>query len=348
MKHFKPFQHVSIKSLAHADAPHRITSAALEDRLAPTFERLGMRRGILEKVAGIKARRYWDQGTKPSDAATLAGRVAIERAGISPESIGALVNTSVCRDFLEPSTACRVHHHLGLSQRALNYDIGNACLGFINGMDFIATLIELGRIDYGIVVDGESSREVTEATIERLLDPETTALDVRSQFASLTLGSGGAAMILCRKELAPKAPQYRGGVLLAQTEHADLCEGHPTFMKTDTKRLLSAGVGLADRVWRITQEEMGWSADALDHLILHQVSQVHTMTLGQTLGLPLKKAHITFDELGNIGPAAVPITLSKAAAEGKFEPDQRIALMAIGSGLNCQMVEVVWGEEITL
>ena len=348
MNHFKPFQQVSIMSLAHADAPHRITSAALEDRLSPAFERLGMRRGILEQVAGIKARYFWDEGVLPSDAATIAGELAIEKAGIDRHLIGALVNTSVCRDFLEPSTACRVHHNLKLSSQAMNYDIGNACLGFINGMDLVSTLIEAGRIDYGIVVDGEGSREITEATIERLLEPGTTALDVRSQFASLTLGSGAAAMILCRRDLAPHAPQYRGGILLAETEHSGLCEGHPTFMKTDTKRLLSAGVSLADRVWRLTQEEMGWSADSLDHLILHQVSQVHTMTLGQALGLPLKKAHITFDELGNIGPAAVPITLSKAAQEQHFKTGDRIALMAIGSGLNCQMAEIVWGEEITL
>lgn len=345
MNHFQAFQNVSIKSLSHVDAPHRISSAAIEDRLAPAFERVGMRKGVLEQVAGIKARRYWDEGTLPSDAATMAGKIAIERAGISTEAIGALVNTSVCRDFLEPSTACRVHHNLGLASHALNHDIGNACLGFINGMDFIATLIELGRIDYGIVVDGESSREVTEATIERILQPETTAFDIRAQFASLTLGSGAAAMILCRKELAPQAPRYRGGILLAETKHANLCEGHPTYMKTDTKKLLQAGVTLANQVWKLTQEEMEWNADNLDHLILHQVSQVHTMTLGQTLGLPLHKAHITFDELGNIGPAAVPITLSKAADVGKFSAGERIALMAIGSGLNCQMAEIIWGEE---
>lgn len=342
---FKAFQHVSIKSLAHVDAPHRVSSAALEDRMAPAFERLGMRRGILEQVAGIKARRFWDEGVMPSEAATMAGKLAIEQANIPTEAIGALVNTSVCRDFLEPSTACRVHHSLGLSTHALNYDIGNACLGFINGMDFIATLIELGRIDYGIVVDGESSRDVTEATIERILQPKTTAVDIRSQFASLTLGSGAAAMILCRRDLAPEAAQYKGGILLAETQHANLCEGHPTYMKTDTKRLLEAGVKLADQVYRLCQEQMGWNADSLDHLILHQVSQVHTLTLGKTLGLPLQKAHITFDELGNIGPAAVPITLSHAASAGKLKAGERIALMAIGSGLNCQMAEIVWGKE---
>ena len=345
MSYFRPFSKVSIKSLAHVDAPHRISSAAIEDQLTQTFERLGMRTGILEHVAGIKARRFWDEGTMPSQAAAMAGKIALEKAGIPASLLGALVSTSVCRDFIEPSTACRVHHALGLPPHALNYDLGNACLGFINGMDLIAQQIELGLIDYGIVVDGEGSREVTEATIKRLCEPDTTEADVRSQFASLTLGSGAAAMILCRRDLAPHAAQYRGGIALAATQHASLCEGHPTYMKTDTKRLLAAGVQLANDVWKQAQEEMDWSAEKLDHLILHQVSQVHTQTLGATLGLPLQKAHVTFDEYGNIGPAAVPITLSKAAEEGKFSSGDRVALMAIGSGLNCQMTEIVWGTQ---
>jgi acyl-CoA:acyl-CoA alkyltransferase len=338
------FQNVSIKSLAHIDAPHRISSVELEDRLASTFQRLGMRPGILEQVAGIKARRQWDPGVQPSEVAAMAGKLALDRANIRRQAIGMIINTSVCRDFIEPSTACLVHRRLELGSHCLNFDLGNACLGFINGMDVVAQFIESGQIDYGLVVDGESSRDVLEATMKRMSEEESTEKDIREQFATLTLGSGAAAMILCRKDLAPNSPQYLGGIQLAASEYADLCTGQVDQMKTKTKKLLIHGVSLAKQVWRRTQEEMQWSAENLDHLILHQVSQVHTMTLGQTLGLPLEKAYTNFDELGNIGPAAVPITLSKAAESGSFKTGDRIALMAIGSGLNCEMSEIVWGD----
>ncbi len=337
------FQNVSILSLAQVTAPHRITSQELEDRLAPTMSRLGIKPGTLSEVAGIKARRFWDAGTKPSDAATLAAKAAIEKSGLDSQKIKALVNTSVCRDYLEPSTACIVHHHLGLSSECLNFDLGNACLGFINGMDWIASLIERGEIEYGIVVDGESSRDIVDTTIQRLNQSECSVEDFRAQFATFTLGSGAAAMILCRKDLAPHNPMYRGGVQLAATQHYQLCHGQPDYMQTDTKRLLMAGLELASKVWAKAKKELEWQMDQLDHLVLHQVSQVHTMTLGQTLGLYLTKAHITFDELGNIGPAAVPITLAKAVESGKIQANQRIALLAIGSGLNCEMAEIVWG-----
>ena len=339
------FENVSILSITHLDAPHIITSNALEDLLAPTLDRLGMRPGVLEGVAGIKERRFWDEGVQPSEVAAQAGALAIERAGIDSDELGVIVNTSVCRDYIEPSTACRVHRRLNLAPTCFNFDLGNACLGFINGMDLVANLIESGVIRYGLVVDGEGSRDVVNATIERLNRPETTEQQLREQFATLTLGSGAAAMVLCHRDLAPKASQYVGGVHLAATEHDDLCRGQVDFMQTDTKRLLMAGVTLANQVWSLAKSELGWSAESLDHLILHQVSKVHTQTLGQTLGLPLEKAFITFDTLGNIGPAAVPITLSKASEAQSFKAGDRVALMAIGSGLNCEMVEIVWGAE---
>jgi 3-oxoacyl-[acyl-carrier-protein] synthase-3 len=46
--------------------------------------------------------------------------------------------------------------------------------------------------------------------------------------------------------------------------------------------------------------------------------------------------------MGNIGPASVPIVLAKAVQLGKVKAGDRIALLGIGSGLNCSMAEVVW------
>jgi hypothetical protein len=99
------FQHVSIASLAHIDAPHSLTSAEINARLKPTLDRLGIKTDVLGDIAGIHARRLWDEGTEASDAATLAAEKALADAGMDREKIGLLVNTSVSRDFLEPSTA---------------------------------------------------------------------------------------------------------------------------------------------------------------------------------------------------------------------------------------------------
>ena len=82
--------------------------------------------------------------------------------------------------------------------------------------------------------------------------------------------------------------------------------------------------------------------EELDQFIIHQVSKAHTDSLMKLLGLDPDKIHRIYPELGNIGPAAVPIALAKAVEMGKIKRGDRVALLGIGSGLNCSMAEIVW------
>ena len=336
------FENVAVMSIAHAEAPIRLESSQIEDRLEDTFKRIGVRKGLLQGLSGIFARRMWPEGVMPSDAATLAAQKAIDMAGVDPKRLGVLVNTSVCRDFIEPSTACLDHGNLSLPPECMNFDIGNACLGFLNGMDLVGNMIERGQIDYGLIVDGESSSYVVEQTIQRIMSPDCDEQTFRDNFATLTLGSGGAAMVLCRKDLVDNPHHLVGSVSLAATQHNRLCQGQVDGMKTDTKQLLFAGIELAHQTLQKAKRELDWSPENLDHLVLHQVSKVHTEQLANTLGLSLDKVLAIYPEYGNIGPASVPFVLSKLAESGRVESGDRIALMGIGSGLNCTMTEIRW------
>lgn len=336
------FQNVVIQSLAAIVPPIIVTSQEIAERLRPTFERLGIRPNLLEEISGIGARRIWEQGTQPSDAATQAAERAITEAGIERGQIGVIINTSVCRDYLEPSTACIVHGNLGLGAHCLNFDVGNACLAFFNGMDIAARMIERKELDYALIVDGESSGPITEATIERLLDPAISEAQFRSEFASLTLGSGAAAMIMAHRDVAPQGHRYLGSVTRAATQFSHLCRGNMDRMVTDTRTLLSEGLKLAAATFEATCAALGWVVSELDQFVIHQVSKVHTESLVALLGLDPGKVHAIYPEMGNIGPASVPIVLAKAVEQGKVSRGDRVALLGIGSGLNCSMAEVIW------
>ncbi len=336
------FENVSILSITHVDAPHKVTSESIEQRLSATMERLGMRPDLLRDLSGIMERRFWDADVQPSEPATEAARLAIDKAGIEKDSLGILINTSVCRDYLEPSTACLVHGNLGLPSTCMNFDIGNACLGFVNGMDMVGNMIERGQIDYGIVVDAETSELITEKTIERLLDPQTDQITFRSNFASLTLGSGAAAMVLGRADQASAGHRFHGGINRAATQHSRLCRGNIDHMVTDTRGLMIGGMELAAGTWKEGAGLFGWTPEQFDHFVLHQVSKAHTEGLASLLGLDLNKIFRVYPDFGNIGPAGVPIVLSKLDEAGKLESGQCIALMGIGSGLNCTMAEILW------
>ncbi len=336
------FKNVSIAGLAHIDAPHTLTSKEINERLQPTMDRLGIRTDVLGDIAGIHARRLWDADMQASDAATLAARQALEDAGIGADKLGLLVNTSVSRDYLEPSTASIVSGNLGTGDQCMSFDIANACLAFINGMDVAARMLERGDIDYALIVDGETSNLVYEKTIERMTAPDVTAEDFRNELAALTTGSGAAAMVLARTELVPEAPRYKGGVTRSANEWNKLCLGNLDRMVTDTRMLLIEGIKLAQKTFVAAKAGLGWAVEEIDQFVIHQVSQPHTNAFIKSFGIDPKKVMTIFGEHGNIGPASVPIVLSKLRQLGKLKKGDRVALMGIGSGLNCSMAEVVW------
>ena len=336
------FQHVAIAGLAHIDAPRRLSSDEINARLKPTLDRLGIKTDVLGDIAGIHARRLWDGDVQASDAATLAGVKALGDAGIDPDKVGLLVNTSVSRDYLEPSTASIVSGNLGLPDTCQNFDVANACLAFINGMDIASRMIERGEIEYALVVDGETADLAYEKTIERLTRADATEEQFRNELATLTLGSGAAAMVMSRSELTPDAPRYKGGVTKAATEWNKLCRGNLDRMVTDTRMLLIEGVKLAQKTFVAAKIALGWAVDELDQFVIHQVSQVHTQAFIKAFGIDPKKVLTIFGEHGNIGPASVPIVLSKLREMGRLKKGDRVALLGIGSGLNCSMAEVVW------
>lgn len=346
------FEHVRLAAVGHALPERRVTSAELEERLAPLYERFKLRVGRLELMSGIRERRFWEPGTRPSEAAVLAGKAALRQAraeGFEPERIGCLVHASVCRDFLEPATATVVHQALGLAPECAVFDVSNACLGVLNGMVLVANMIELGQVEAGLVVAGEDGRPLVEETIKSLLADERVGRnDLKRAFASLTIGSGGAAVLLARTGTGKSSRRLLGGALLTATEHNELCRGGQAedasgpLMSTDAEALLEAGNALAERTFELFRRELDWSLEALDRVVTHQVGSAHRRRLLETLALPEGSDFPTVAELGNIGSVSLPLSLSLAVEAGFVRPGQRVALLGIGSGLSCLMLGLEW------
>jgi 3-oxoacyl-[acyl-carrier-protein] synthase-3 len=332
------YRDTTILSVTAVDAPVVVTSAQFDEALTDSYARTGLRPGLLESLAGIRERRWWNPDVSFADAAAMAGAKAIAEAGIDPAAIGLLIDTSVCRDHLEPSAAVDVHEQLGLSTACLNFDLGNACLGFMNGMQLAATMIDAGQIDYALVVDGEGSRRPQERTVERLQEPGVTKEQILENFATLTLGSGSAAMVLGRASRHPEGHRFVGGVSRAATQHNRLCVGDLDSMTTDSRALLEAGVQLAADTWAGAAAHFDWSD--LDSYVIHQVSKVHTAAITSTLGIDDQRTPVIFPTRGNIGPASIPTVLAVNAAS--YAAGNRVACMGIGSGLNSMVIEIAW------
>ncbi|MGE0433031.1 MAG: 3-oxoacyl-ACP synthase III [Planctomycetota bacterium] len=356
------FSRVCIESLGYHLPGRTVSSSEIEESLRPLYERLRLPFGRLELMTGVRERRFFDAGTKPSDIATEAGKKALAASGVPRSRIGALFHTSVCRDFVEPATASVVHNGLDLPPACMIFDLSNACLGFLNGMVMLGNMIEAGQVEAGLLVSGECGRDLVESTIREL--NENPAIDrrkVKRAFASLTIGSAGVAAVLCHEKFAtdPSRRRLRGGVVRCATAHNDLCQGgdtsngHGTLMETDSEELLRQGVELASETWRAMCQDMQWQPDGTaiernghepvpPRFIGHQVGTAHRRALFDRLGLDSTREFSTFDRLGNVGSAAAPITLALADEAGFLPAGEPVAMLGIGSGINCLMLAVDW------
>jgi acyl-CoA:acyl-CoA alkyltransferase len=333
------YSNTALLTVQTADASRVVTSDAIDEALADTYRRVGLRPGLLERLAGIRERRWWADGVTFVDGAATAGAKAISESGVDPAAIGVMINTSVSRRYLEPSTAVAVHHALGLPRSCQNFDVTNACLGFVNGMELSAAMIDSGLVEYALVVNGEDSRPVQERTVDRLNRPDTVSKDVLAQFATLTLGSGAVAMVLGRADRHPEGHRLVGSVSRAGSEHHELCVGDNDEMRTDLKGLLDAGLALSEDLWAEAAGEFDW-AQGMSRYVVHQVSKVHTKAMCDRFSIDPALVPTTFPTRGNLGPASVPFTL--AGEQDSLVDGDRVLLMGIGSGLNASCLEIAW------
>jgi len=344
------FRHTCIESLATALPDEILTTTQVEERLRPLYERLRLPFGRLELMTGIRERRVWPAGTRPSDASAAAGRAALAKSGLRAEQVELFIHSAVCRDMLEPATASFAHRKIGLPATAQIFDVSNACLGFLNALTIAAGQIESGQIKCALIVSGENSGPLVEQTLQTLLNGTLDRNGIKPYFANLTIGSGAVAAVVCHESLLPagaRPHRLLGGCARAATEHSELCQGDThgadaLAMQTDSEALLNAGLALAKDTWTDFTAELGWDAANTDRFICHQVGSTHRRKLYEALGLDLAKDFSTFETLGNTGSVALPATLSAAVEAGAITPGSRVGLLGIGSGLNCLMLALEW------
>ena len=342
------YSRVVLSAFGYELPPVELSSAEIEERLAPVYERLRLPSGRLELMSGIRTRRFWTPGTRPSQGAILAGRKALANAGLDPAAIGCLVFTSVSRDMMEPATAAFVHRGLDLPEQCQIFDISNACLGFLNGMIVLANMIELGQVESGLVVAGETAEDLLDSTIGHMLaDQSLTRKSIKPLFASLTIGSGAVALVMRRRNRNEEGHLLVGGACRAHTAHNDLCQGgqnaeQGTLMSTDSEVLLEKGVETAALCWRDFCAALGWQPDSVDRFFCHQVGRAHAQLLFSRLGLDPAKNFETLPVLGNVGSVSAPVTLALGIEQGILQAGDRAAILGIGSGINSLMLGIEW------
>jgi 3-oxoacyl-[acyl-carrier-protein] synthase-3 len=341
------FENTVIESLSYYLPDNEVTSFDIEERLKPLYQKLNLPEGRLELMTGIKARRIWPLGTKPSDLSTCAANNLLEKSKIAKTEIDLLIHASVCRDFLEPATATVVHANLSLSKKCMIFDLSSACLGVINAMVVAANMIERGAIKNALIVSGENGGPLLESTIKELLsNPNIDRKNIKKYIANLTIGSAATAIMLTHKKFSPNSPRVIGGAIQTDSSANHLCRGdgntHELIMQTDSEELLKYGIVLASSTWNELCENLHWTSETPDLVLTHQVGSAHEKLSLECVGMSDKKTFKTYPFLGNTGSSALPITLMKAIEADQIKSGDKIAMLGIGSGLSSIMLGVEW------
>ncbi len=345
------YENVCLEGFGYTLPELVVTSAELEEWLKPVYERLRLPAGRLELMTGIRERRFWHPGTRASTKSIESAERAIAATQIDRSLIGALVHGSVCRDHLEPATACRVHHELGLRGDCQIFDVSNACLGLLNGLLLVANMIELGQIRAGLVVGTENSRPLVEATVCELNhDMSLTRDRIKLAVASLTIGSGSCAFVLTDRELSQTDNRVLGAAVRANTDFHRLCHsgedeaGHnmQPLMSTDSEQLMQEGIATGVDTFRDFLGVMEWGVGDISKAFSHQVGSAHRKLMFESLNLSTDLDYATVETLGNTGSVALPISMAQGIENGHLEAGDQVAMLGIGSGINSVMVGVDW------
>jgi 3-oxoacyl-[acyl-carrier-protein] synthase-3 len=316
--------------------PERVvTSDEVERRIAEASAAHGFvpKPGIVERLTGVRERRYKEPHQDASDLAVEAARRALAAAELEAGDVDLLIFGSSSQVLIEPATAHIVSAKLG--SRAVVFDIKNACNSFINAMQVADSLIRTGQYRRALVCTGECPSEAVRWNIR---DVE----HMKASFAGYTFGDAGAAMVL---EARSDGRGIHELDMVAASRFWELCtlptggSMHPrdlekTYFEGDGAKLRDAFIEVGPGVLIDMFKRTGTTFDDYDVVLFHQVSLQLLEVFQAVSGVPDEKVVRTVDVLGNVASATLPIQLERAIATGRAKPGANVLWIGVGAGIS--------------
>lgn len=236
---------------------------------------------------------------------------------MDPADIGMVIYCGIDRDWVEPATSHRIQRELGCKNAAC-LDVTNACHGFTNGMSVGDAMIATGAAENVLVVTGEVPSHVVRDCIKDINDNPTME-NFRSKVGGLTTGDAGGAVILQRASNKSGVKTYR---FASQGRYAELC-----FYKFDgagkrqgqmlMEKISAAALHMHRALITETYRELQWQPKDIDFLICHQAGRKPHQRFAEMAEVDIAKAPITYEDLGNLTSASIPVTARFSGIEGR-------------------------------
>jgi 3-oxoacyl-[acyl-carrier-protein] synthase III len=284
---------------------------------------------------GIRERHYAAPDEATSDLAFAAGRAALEDAGLTAEDVDVIIVATTTPDHPVPATAPIVAAKLGRTCTA--FDLNAACSGFVYGL----------QVGAGIAAGGATVLLIGAETLTRYVDHDDRSIAV-------LFGDGAGAVVLQRDEDATIGPFDLGSdgseveILWMRAGGSREPFDPVAHAEASSRMSMRGGDVYRHAVMRMTSssqivlESAGIAIEDIDLMVGHQANQRILEAVGQRLGVPEGRSHMTVDRHGNTSAASIPLALDDARREGRLEPGTRLLLTAFGGGLTWGSCILTW------
>ena len=278
---------------------------------------------------GIKERRILtEEGLGTSYLARKAAKQLIQKTGVDPDTIDALIVTTTTPDYKFPSTASIVLGKLGL-KNAFAFDFSAACCGFLYTLDVAASMIQSGRYKKIIVIGADKMSSLVDYTDRAtcvlfgdgagaVLVEATEEENVGVQNSYLRTDGQGLPFLHMKAGGSVCPPSH---FTVDHRLHYLYQEGRTVFryavtdMSTDVMKIMEMN--------NLKAEDVNW-------VIPHEANLRIIEAVTKRAGIPLDKVVVNIDHYGNTSAATIPLALWDA--ESQLKKGDNVIFTAFGAG----------------
>ncbi len=268
---------------------------------------------------GIRERRV---GGTAVSLGVIAGRNAIEDAGLVVGDIDFIVVATTTPDRLCPASAPMIAHELGLSCPAM--DVNAACSGFMYAVRTAQGLLETGNRRILVVGTENLSRWV----------------DWSDRNMAVLLGDGAGAAVL---EYDEERNDILSFVLGADGSAADLLTAeHGGYFQMDGKEIFRRAVRVVVDSAEQAMKNAQVSPDDISLVIPHQANIRIIKAATQRLEIPMERTVVTLDRYGNTSSSSIPLAFFDARENGRIKEGECALMTGFGAGMTWASAVVRW------
>lgn len=289
---------------------------------------------------GIKERRILkEEGLGSSYMGRKAAKQLMQKTGVDPDTIDALILSTTTPDYAFPSTASIVLGKLGL-ENAHAFDMSCACCGFLYAMDTASAMIQSGRYKKIIVISAEKMSSVVDYT-----DRQTCVL----------FGDGAGAVLVEATEEEGVGFQDsflrtdgKGLPFLHMKAGGSVCppshftvDHHLHYIYQEGRNVFRHAVtDMGNDVGEIFKRN-GLSADDVNWVVPHEANLRIIEAVVKRAEIPIEKVMINIDRYGNTSSATIPLALWDY--ESKLKKGDNVIMTAFGAGFVHGASYYKWG-----